>query len=167
MKQNFYMGMYEGKEWLVAPKYAGSFRVINESGFTELWSHLNYLTNLRPVTVLDIAPDELRDFIAYSDPNPLHDKREIWRTTRFAILDQLAPTTPPNNEVGKVCVTEPNKHGAMVEASYIHYGDVMMSIKWIRFSMTGDIGKWISTHGQIRDFSDLINPILLFEGVEG
>ena len=79
-------------------------------------------------------------------------------------INQLTPTPPPKNEIGKVCVTEPLGSGAVVEADYRSVrgtGNLVGSSKWVRV-----YNSWKDDRGYSVRWEYLINPILLSEGVE-
>lgn len=159
MKQNFYMGMYYENDYLVVKKKDG-YAVIGDYGCIDHSVHISNITNLRPVTVLDISPGGLLDLFQYMEitSNP---PDHIWGTRcdrKRRILSQLTPTPPPKNEVGKPCVTEPLGLGAVVKwnnALFIKVSQVD-KYRWLH-------GATHHTWDYIKDF----NPVLLSEGVEG
>lgn len=55
-------------------------------------------------------------------------------------------------------LAEPKEYGTRLEASVMYEGKEMNRDTFLRFSKTGDLGKWISTSGYVYNFSDLINP---------
>ena len=104
------------------------------------------------VTLKEVT-DRLKQHLNYMPGTERHFESESW------IKSLIAQLTPP-----KPRPAEPKGCGAIVEAVYYHEGKKMMRVKFIRFSMTGDIGKWISTHGTRHNYSDLIDPVVLYPG---
>ena len=162
MKQNFHMGTYYEKECLVVKNKDG-YAVIGDDGCIDHFVNTSNITNLRPVTVLDIAPEYLKDLLQrvisleYSSRIDSPDRRGL-----TILRAQLTPTPAPKNEVGKVCVTEPN-WGETISA----YTNGNTKTEWLACTDPNTQKRIYTTvSGAKANWNDLIDAILLSEGVE-
>ena len=165
MKQNFQMGTIYGEEGICAQYDRDFISTLLPNGAIQKTPTKN-ITNLRPVTVLDIAPDELSSFLRRCYSIFWTTAYSYNRKTVEGLLSQLTPTPAPKNEVGKVCVTEPLNKCALVQISdtnteYVSLDSTSHNVshkRWVCVQ-TGNLSSW--------EDLNCYSPILLSEGVEG
>ena len=127
--------------------------------------HTDHITNLRKVKVVDeddavvsgVKADDL-DFILEKAVRALPKDSKI-QDQLASVRVRLQGVTPP--------ITEPKNFGAIVEAS--HKGTLSLGrIKWVRLRVEGYRDEWWSDKNMgSACWSDLNNPTIISEGVEG
>ena len=150
---------YEGQDevgWRHGERTSFSLFVVRDS-LVLVNRDISQVTNLRKVKVVDedaiTISKKLWGWINSSDV--IYEKG--WRIReRISSENPQLNTTPP--------VTEPKNFGAIVEAQYFGYN----SEKYLKARFFNNGRDWI-LEGTLNNFawSDLINPIIISEGVEG
>ena len=106
------------------------------------------VTDLRKVKVVD------EDAIIFDKEVLDHWKKLLSEKKWYELLDSVTMEIEPPSPV-----TEPKNFGAIVEASTRHYG--------FQSWFLAKNGTWTGENEDHVDWSDLINPTIISEGVEG
>jgi hypothetical protein len=157
MKQDFYMGTYFEKEYLMQ-KVGDDWMILGNSGYLV---HKSVVIDTRKITVVDTHPD-----IVFRVANHVLSYNSLAKTPvpgvsedAIEILHQI--DRPVKNEVGKPCVIEPLGLGAVVEFE----GQVYKK----RYKVVRQYdGEWRAKGSNRFTWKYMLlgDPILLSEGVE-